>query len=137
MMVISKLDFEKAYDKVYWPFLQQALRMKCFSPTWCKWIETIVSEGSVGVKVNGERGPYFLTRKGLRQRAPLSPSFFNLVADILATFISRAKSNGLFQGLVPDLVEDGLSILQCADDTILFMENDLEDAKNLKLVLCT
>ncbi len=28
-------------------------------------------------------------------------------------------------------------ILQYADDTILFMEHDLEEAKNLKLVLST
>jgi guanylate kinase len=30
--VILNLDFEKAYDKVKWSFLQQALRMKGFSP---------------------------------------------------------------------------------------------------------
>jgi hypothetical protein len=37
---------------------------------------------------------------------------------------------------VPNLVDDGLSILQLqyADDTILFMEDDLDEAKNLKLV---
>jgi mannosylglycoprotein endo-beta-mannosidase len=29
---ILKLDFEKAYDKVKWSFLQQTLRMKGFSP---------------------------------------------------------------------------------------------------------
>lgn len=28
--VILKLDFEKAYDKVKWPFLQQVLRTKGF-----------------------------------------------------------------------------------------------------------
>ena len=55
----------------------------------------------------------------------------------MATFISRAKANGLFWGLVPDLVEDGILIVQYADDTILFIENDLKGAKNLKLVLCT
>jgi hypothetical protein len=35
--------------------------------------------------------------------------------------------------LVPDLVEDGLSILQYADDTILLLDDDLGKAKNLKL----
>ena len=34
--VVLKLDFEKAYDKVNWVFVQQALRMKGFSPMWCK-----------------------------------------------------------------------------------------------------
>ena len=40
------------------------------------------------------------------------------------------------QGILPHLVDDGLSILQYADDTIIFMENDREQAKNLKLLLC-
>jgi hypothetical protein len=32
-------------------------------------------------------------------------------------------------------VDVGLSILQYADDAILFMEHDLEKARNLKLIL--
>ena len=32
-------------------------------------------------------------------------------------------------------MEDGLSILQYADDTVLFLEHDLEKAKNMKLLL--
>ena len=32
--VIFKVDFEKAYDKVKWPFLQQAMHMKGFSEAW-------------------------------------------------------------------------------------------------------
>ena len=49
--VILKLDFEKAYDKVKWSFLQQTLKMKGFPEKWCSWIESFVSKGSVGVKV--------------------------------------------------------------------------------------
>src|SRR5664279_306518 len=44
--VLFKIDFEKAYDKVKWSFLQQALCMKGFSPTWCQWIARFVQGGS-------------------------------------------------------------------------------------------
>jgi hypothetical protein len=71
--VILKLDFEKAYDKVKWSFLQQTLRMKGFSDEWRALINCFVSGGSVAIKVNNDIGPYFLTLKGLRQGDPLSP----------------------------------------------------------------
>jgi hypothetical protein len=55
---------------------------------------------------------------------------------MLAIFIARAKEDGQIQGLIPHLVDDGLSILQYADDTIIFMEHDLEQAKHMKILLC-
>jgi hypothetical protein len=38
---------------------------------------------------------------------------------------------------VPHLVDDGLSMLQYIDDTIIFLYHDLERARNLKVLLCT
>jgi hypothetical protein len=134
--VILKLDFEKAYDKVKCGFIQQTLRMKDFSEKWCQWISHFVTKGSVGIKVNDDVGRYFQTKKGLRQEDPLSPLLFNLVADMLTLLISRAKEDGQITGLVPHLVEEGLSILQYVDDAILFMDHDIEQTKNLKLLLC-
>jgi hypothetical protein len=87
------------------------------------------------MQINDELGHFFQTRKGLKQGDPLSPILFNLVADMLALLIERAKKLGFLDGLVPHLVEDGLSILQYADDTILFLEDDPVKAKGLKLVL--
>jgi hypothetical protein len=56
-------------------------------------------------------GRYFQTKKGLRQGDLLSPTLFNLVADMLATLIARAKEEGRIYGLVLHLVGRGLSIL--------------------------
>jgi hypothetical protein len=133
--VILKLHFEKAYDKVKWYFLQQTLRMKGFSDEWRPLINSFMSGGSVAIKVNDDVGTYFQTLKGLRQGDPLSPMLFNIVANMLAIMIKRAKNDGLIEGVIPHLVDGGLSILQYVDDTILFMEHDLEKAQNLKLIL--
>jgi hypothetical protein len=110
--------------------------MKGFSSKWCHWISQFVSKGSVGVNVNDNLLRYFQTKKCLRQEDLMSPLLFNLVADMLALLISRGKDNGQINELVPHLKEGRISILQYADDTILFMENDLEQAKNMKFLLC-
>jgi len=74
--------------------------------------------------------------KGLRQGDPLSPILFNIVVDMLAILINRAKDEGQVSGVVPHLVDGSLSILQYADDTILFMDHDIEKATNMKMLLC-
>ena len=82
--------------------------------------------GSVGIKVNDEIGPYFQTKRGLRQGDPMSPILFNIVADMLALIIKRAKDDGQIRGVIPNLLDDGLSILQYVDDTIIFIDHDLK-----------
>jgi hypothetical protein len=60
---------------------------------------------------------------------------FNIVADMHAFIIERAKVDGQIEGVVPHLVDGGLSIP--IDDTIPFMEHELEKARKLKLILST
>jgi hypothetical protein len=45
--IILKLNFEKAYDKVKWSFLQQKLRIKGFSDESRALINSFMSGGSV------------------------------------------------------------------------------------------
>jgi hypothetical protein len=134
--ILLKIDFRKAYDKVKWDFLQQALRMKGFGPKWCKWIQELISHGSVGIMVNEDIGHYFQTRNGLQQGDPLSLILFNIVMNMLAKMINIAKEDGQVSGLIPHLVDGGVSILQYADDTVIFLEHDLGKALNMTLVLC-
>ena len=71
----------------------------------------MISGGSVGIKVNDEIGPYFQTKRGLRQGDPMSPILFNIIADMLPLLLKRAKDDGQIRGVIPNLLDDGLSIL--------------------------
>ena len=88
------MDFEKVYDKVKWPFLQQALRMKGFDQSWRDHVDSFTQKGSVGITVNDDIGHYFQTHKGLRQGDPMSPILFNIVVDMLTILIGRANDAG-------------------------------------------
>jgi hypothetical protein len=69
--VFIKLDFEKAYDKVNWEFLEEVLHRKGFAEMWIQWINKAVRGGRVCIDLNGERGEFFRSYKGLRQGDPL------------------------------------------------------------------
>jgi hypothetical protein len=101
----------------------------------CRWISSFLEERHVGVKINDQVGQKFQTKKGVRQGDPLSPILFNIVVDMLAILIKRAKEEDQITGVIPHLVDDGLLILQYVDDTILFMEHDIDKANNIKLLL--
>ena len=109
--------------------------MKGFCEIWRKHIDRFIQKGSVSIKVNDDVGHFFQTLKGLRQGDPMSPILFNIVADMLALMIRRANEKGLVGGLVPHLVDGGVSILQYVDDTILFLDQNPKCAKNLKWLL--
>jgi hypothetical protein len=76
--VVLKLDFKKAYDKVSWEFLLKCLKVRGFSSTWCGWIEKILHNGTVTVKLNGILGSYFQSHKGVRQGTPC-PLYYSLL----------------------------------------------------------
>jgi hypothetical protein len=51
--------------------------------------------------------------------------------------INRAKEEGQMSGVILHIHDDHLSILQYADDTILFMDHNFDQARNMKLLLTT
>jgi hypothetical protein len=131
----EKADFEKTYDKVHWDFLIDVLKQKNFHDKWIEWIKNCVEGGKVGVKINGVHGNFFNTHKGLRQGDPLSPLLFNLVSDALATMLDNARESGQIHGLVPHLVEGGITHLQYADDTIIFLAFEEQSILYTKFLL--
>jgi hypothetical protein len=61
-----KIDFEKAYDKVGWEFLDEVMKSKNIPSKSVEMVMKTVKGGKVCIHVNGERSNLFRTFKGLR-----------------------------------------------------------------------
>uniref|UniRef100_A0A452XNZ9 Reverse transcriptase domain-containing protein n=1 Tax=Aegilops tauschii subsp. strangulata TaxID=200361 RepID=A0A452XNZ9_AEGTS len=96
--------------------------LRGFNETWCGWVKQILHIGTVSIKLNNCVGPYFQSAKGVRQGDPHSPFLFNLAAECSSKMIRNAQKNKLIVGLAPDLIPDGVAVLQYADDTIICMD---------------
>jgi hypothetical protein len=132
---VLKLDYEKAYDRVSRTFLEEMLDSKGFGSKWRGWLQQVVRGGSLCIRINDENCNYFKSGKGLRQGDPLSPLLFNLVADVFSRMLMKAARQGFITRLLPQVVEGRIISLQYADDTLLFLENDMDKASILKWLL--
>lgn len=56
--VVLKLDFNKAYDKVNLTLLFSCHKARGFYDLWCRWIQQVVSSGTVNVRLNNLAEPY-------------------------------------------------------------------------------
>lgn len=133
--ILLKLDFEKAYGKVNWSFLKEVVERKGFIARWIEWVMQAVQRGRVAIDLNGERGPYFRSFKGLRQGDPLSPILLNLEANVLSTLLTKANRERIISGLISNLVEGGLTHLQYVDDTAILLEKSNSDINNIRFIL--
>ena len=66
-IVILKIDFEKAFDKLEHQVIIQVLRHKGFSEKWVSWIQNLLSSGSSSILLNRNPGKSFSCKRGVRQ----------------------------------------------------------------------
>jgi retron-type reverse transcriptase len=90
-MIMLKLDFEKAFDKIEHEIIIQIMRHKSFPNKWVDWINGILKSGTSSVLLNGTPEKDFHYRRGVRHGDPLSPLIFVLAADLLQSIINKAK----------------------------------------------
>ncbi len=66
-LVILLLDFEKAFDRIEWGFLFEALARLGFCPQWIKWVSSLYGSASSTIKPNGVEGRTFPLARSVRQ----------------------------------------------------------------------
>ncbi|XP_074278012.1 uncharacterized protein LOC141601617 [Silene latifolia] len=130
-----KLDMAKAYDRIEWTFLDRVLRVMGFETNWVERVMDCVQSVSFAVLINGTPTDEFRPTRGLRQGDPLSPYLFILCAEVLSSLIRREIENGALHGVRIATQAPIISHLFFADDSILFVKANEEEASRVLEVL--
>ncbi|GKU94128.1 hypothetical protein SLEP1_g7656 [Rubroshorea leprosula] len=88
---LFKIDFEKAYDKVCWDFLDYMMQRMGFSAKWRNLIQECLRTTLVSVLVNGSPTSQFSVSRGLRKIA-----FWKSLIDVFSSKLSKWKGRFLF-----------------------------------------
>jgi hypothetical protein len=133
--LIFKVDFEKAYDSVDWGFLEYMMGRVGMSAKWVAWMKVCVFGGSMSILVNGTPTEEISIQRSLKQRDPLAPFLFLLVAEGFSRLMRNAVALNLFEGF--SVGGNGLvvSYLQYADDTLCIGKATVENLWTMKALL--
>ena len=91
---ISKLNFQKAYDRVRWYFVDLVLQKMRFGE---RWMQNCISIASMSTLVNGIPTKPFRMEKGPRQGNPLYQFLLVLVTEVSTVWCSKLWEKGLLR----------------------------------------
>jgi hypothetical protein len=122
--VLLKLDIEKAFDSVGWPFLIDVMLQIGFPRRWIDW------QASTKVILNGRPGDRITHARALRQGDPLSPM---IVMEALNSIIREADRREALSPLPGQVIHHRASLY--ADDLVMFLAPVPEDLTCLRRIL--
>ena len=93
-IVIFKVDFENAFDKVDYNAIYYMMDHLGFSAKWIRWVKMILTIASASVIMNGVPGKKIKCKRGVRQGDPFSPLLYVIVAELLQLLVNEAWSQG-------------------------------------------
>ena len=112
-MIIS-IDAEKGFKKIQHLFVIKTLQKVGIEGTYLNIIKTIYDKPTDNIKLNSEKLKTFLLRSETRQGCPLSPLWFNIVLEVLATEVREEKEIKEIQ-----IGKEEIKLSLFADDMIL------------------
>ena len=100
VLILFKIDLEKAYDSVDLRYLGDVLIKMNFPLFWHEWDLECVTTTTTSVLVNGSPTNKFRLKRGLCEGDPISPFMYLLVAKSLNVIMNTLVEMVCLQGLV-------------------------------------
>ena len=88
---ILSIDAEKTFDKIQHPFLIKTLQIVRIEGTFLSILKAIYKKSTANIILRGEKLRAFPLRSGTQQGCVLSPLFFNIVLEVLASAVRQQK----------------------------------------------
>jgi hypothetical protein len=130
-----KLDMHKAYDRVEWCYLERVMIKMGFHRRWVDMVMACVTSVHYNVRFSSMETDAFTPSRGLRHGDPLSPYLFLLVAQGLSSMLKGAELRGELEGVRVCRDAPMVSHLLFADDSLILMNADTNNALKLKEIL--
>lgn len=96
----AKVDIQKAFDTIRWPFLLKVLQTFVSDSRFCSWIGFIFQSTRILVLFHCSQRGYFGCLRGVSQRYPLSSLLFGLDEDFLSHYFTSLVSSGALLPMV-------------------------------------
>ena len=121
-MACLMLDFEKAYDRVQWPFLDKVMERLGLLSKWRSSALALYKGSLSRVLVLGHRGPPIPLCRYVRQGCPLAPFLYLFISEAFSFFLNRPDAR--IRGLVVPYVGKDLLDSMYANDTMLYLQGN-------------
>lgn len=130
-----KLDLAKAFDRIEWSFIIQAMHTQGFSEHFISLVRACMESASFSVLVNGQPYGRFQAQRGIRQGCPLSPYLFVIAVNELSLCLQQALQDTRISGITLGPNCPPIHSLMFADDLIICGKADINEANTIRDIL--